>query len=102
MNSSQKHSYVELVSLIDNCTLRKLALRCNHLIESFRGFWSADFSRMHHEDASPSFQIVNTETIDKPGKHWILLRKRTNTSFGFIIFWDSLGKKTQKKNCTFG
>ena len=82
---------------MDNWTLKKLALECNHLIESFRGIWSADnFPMMHHENASPSFQIVNTETSDKPGKHWILLSKRTNTSFSSIIFWDSLGNSPKK------
>ena len=79
---------------MDNLTLQKLALKCNHLFETFRGVWSADnFPPMH---SSPSFQIVNTEASDKPEKHWILLCKRSKSSLGAIIFWDSLGKSPEK------
>ena len=82
---------------MDTWALQKLALKCNHLIETFRGVWSADnFPLMHDDDASPSFQIVNTEASDKPGKHWILLCKRTKSGLGAIIFWDSLGKGPRK------
>ena len=79
---------------MDTWALQKLALKCNHLIETFRGVWSADnVPLMHDDDASPSFQIVNTEASNKPGK---LLCKRTKSGLGAVKFWDSLGKRSRK------
>ena len=87
---------------MDTWALQKLALKCSHLIETFRGVWSADnFPLMKEDDASPSFQIVNTEASNKPGKHWILLCKRTKSGIGAIIFWDSLGKRPRKYKVLF-
>ena len=87
---------------MDTWALQKLALKCSHFIETFRGVWSADnFPLMKEDDASPSFQIVNTEASNKPGKHWILLCKRTKSGIGAIIFWDSLGKRPRKYKVLF-
>ena len=87
---------------MDTWALQKLALKCSHLIETFRGVWNADnFPLMEEDDASPSFQIVNTEASNKPGKHWILLCKRTKSGIGAIIFWDSLGKRPRKYKVLF-
>ena len=83
---------------MDNCLLKKLALQCNHLTETFRGVWSADnFPPMDGQEAS--FQIVNTEPSTERGKHWILLCCQNRGSKDKIVFWDSLGEgpKTYKK-----
>ena len=65
---------------MDNFSLQKLALECNHLTEFFRGVWSADnFPSMcndNEEDGKALFQIVNTEPSYLPGKHWVLLCRR--------------------------
>ena len=94
---------------MDNFSLQKLALKCNHLTEIFRGVWSADnFPSMcndNEEDGKALFQIVNTEPSYLPGKHWVLLfcRKKQSGTFGkkdpCIVFWDSLGNepKTYKR-----
>ena len=78
---------------MDNVTLEQLAKRCNHLMETFCGVWSADnFPAMKQGE---SFQIVNTEVSCKPGRHWIPLCTQKDFAWrgkAVIVFWDSLGK----------
>ena len=96
---------------MDNFSLQKLALQCNHLTEFFRGVWSADnFPSMcndNEEDGKALFQIVNTEPSYLPGKHWVLLCRRKKNSLGplakkiralyFGIVWETNQKLT--KDC---
>ena len=94
---------------MDNFSLHKLALHCNHLTEFFHGVWSADnFPSMYNnneEDGKALFQIVNTEPSYLPENtgFYFVVKKQQFGTFGIkdrcIVFWDSLGNepKTYKR-----